>query len=135
MKEDKELEKIRCMKMERIMEKKNRKIDQTEGKIIEITDFNFSNVIEISGLVVVDCWAAWCGPCRMLAPIIDELAIEYSDKIVFGKLNVDKNKKIPLQYQIMSIPTILVFKNGKLVDKILGVIPKQALESRIIQYL
>ena len=102
---------------------------------IEATDATFSDLIKNNPVVVVDCWAAWCGPCRMVAPIVDELAKEYSGKIVFGKLNVDENQQIPVEHQIMSIPTLLIFKNGQLVDRIVGAMPKKNLEQRLIRHL
>ncbi|MGQ9543665.1 MAG: thioredoxin, partial [Candidatus Bathyarchaeia archaeon] len=80
-------------------------------------------------------WAPWCGPCHMVAPIIEELARDYAGKILFGKLNVDENPKLSMQYEIMSIPTLLVFKNGKLMDRLIGAMPKQTLEPKITQYL
>lgn len=104
-------------------------------KPIIITDDTFDNVIQKYKLLVIDCWAEWCGPCRMVGPVIDELAKDYAGKIVFGKINVDENRTIPMKFQIMSIPTILIFKDGNLVDKIIGALPKPNLESRIKQYL
>ena len=100
------------------------------GKPIEVTDSSFDEFVASHPKVVVDCWAAWCGPCRMLSPIIEELASERTD-ITFGKLNVDQNRMVPSKYGIMSIPTLLYFKDGKLVDKTLGALPKRALEERI----
>ena len=137
MEEDEELERIRRKKL---MEMKKRLEGQKEAKSridkpIELTDSNFYEVVKSGGLVVVDCWAAWCAPCRMISPIIDELAKEYAGKILFGKLNVDYNRKIPVEYQIMSIPTILIFKDGKLVDRIVGARPRKALESAITKHL
>ncbi|MEM1674036.1 MAG: thioredoxin [Candidatus Bathyarchaeia archaeon] len=105
------------------------------GEPVEVTDFNFNDFIKSGRLVVVDCWAPWCAPCRMMAPIIDELAREYAGKILFGKLNVDENQRIPVQYQIMSIPTFLVFKNGVLVERIVGAMPKKVLEQRLVKYI
>jgi thioredoxin 1 len=102
---------------------------------IELTDATFKEIIQKHPLVVVDCWAPWCGPCRMVAPVIKELARDYAGKILFGKLNVDENPEVSAQYQIMSIPTLLVFKNGKLVDKIVGAMPRQMLEPKITRYL
>jgi len=137
MEEDEELKRIRRKKL---MEMKKRLEGQKEAKSridkpIELTDSNFYEVVKSGGLVVVDCWAAWCAPCRMISPIIDELAKEYAGKILFGKLNVDYNRKIPVEYQIMSIPTILIFKDGKLVDRIVGARPRKALESAITKHL
>lgn len=104
-------------------------------KPIEVTDETFTKVIREQPLVVVDCWAAWCAPCRMIAPVIEELAQAYAGKILFGKLNVDENQGIATEYQIMTIPTLLVFKNGKLVDRIIGAMPRQSLEPKITNYL
>ncbi len=100
------------------------------SKSVEITDTNFDEFVKNNSKVVVDCWAAWCAPCRMLGPIIDELAEEKTD-VTFAKLDVDKNRTVPSKYGIMSIPTLLYFKDGQLVDKTLGVLPKQAIESRL----
>lgn len=102
----------------------------SEHKTVEVTDANFDETVAKNKAVVVDCWAAWCGPCNMLAPVIEQLAAE-NPGVVFGKLNVDKNRVIPLRYGIMSIPTILYFKDGKLVDKTLGAMPKRMLEGRL----
>jgi len=100
------------------------------SKPVEVTDASFDEFVKNNPKVVVDCWAAWCAPCRMLTPIIDELAEEKAD-IKFAKLDVDKNRAVPARYGIMSIPTLLYFKDGKLVDKTLGALPKQAIESRL----
>jgi len=137
MEEDRELEEIRRRKLMRMM-KKLEAPKQDKPKIdkpIELTDSNFYEVVKSGGLVVVDCWAAWCAPCRIVSPIIDELAKEYAGKILFGKLNVDMNPRIPAEYQIMSIPTLLIFKDGKLVDRIIGARPRRALEAAITRHL
>ncbi|MBM3292206.1 thioredoxin [Candidatus Bathyarchaeota archaeon] len=101
-----------------------------EKKTIDVTDSTFDEVVQKNKYVVVDCWAAWCGPCNMLSPIVEQLANE-NPEITFGKLNVDQNRKIPMKYGIMSIPTLLYFKEGKLTDKTLGALPKKTLESRL----
>ena len=85
-------------------------------------------------LVVVDCWAPWCGPCRMIGPIIEDLAKEMKGKIVFGKLNVDENPQTSMKYKIMSIPTLLVFKGSVLVDRIIGAMPKEMLVAKLKPY-
>lgn len=101
-----------------------------------VNDGNFVAEISKAGApVIVDFWAAWCGPCKMLSPIIDELAEEYGDKGRFFKLNVDENPVTSMQYNVASIPTVLVFKDGKLVDTIVGFRPKQAFKSVIDKYL
>jgi thioredoxin 1 len=99
-------------------------------KPIDITDDSFDEFISKNSVVVLDCWAAWCGPCRMLSPIVEELASQRDD-VVFGKLNVDQNRRIPMKFGIMSIPTLLYFKDGRLVDRTLGVIPKEIIEARL----
>ena len=98
--------------------------------VTDVTDETFSAFVEGNKLVVVDCWAAWCGPCRFLSPVIDELAEENGD-ITFGKMNVDMNNSVPMKYRTMSIPTLLYFKDGKLVDRTVGVLPKRALEEQL----
>jgi len=102
---------------------------------IAVTDDKFEDTIQKYPLVVVDCWAPWCAPCIMVAPIIEELAKEYQGKIVFGKLNTDENKETMKEYNIMSIPTLLIFKSGKLVDRSVGAMPKEELKPEIIKYL
>ena len=90
----------------------------------------FNDFINSNHLVVVDCWAEWCYPCKILGPIIDELENENKD-VVFGKLNVDENNSAPIKYGIMSIPTLLYFKNGKLVDRSIGAMPKNAIQNKL----
>ena len=100
------------------------------SKPVEVSDATFDEFVKNNPKVVVDCWAAWCAPCRMLAPTIDELASEKTD-IKFAKLDVDHNRTVPMKYGIMSIPTLLYFKDGVLVDKTLGALPKAAIEARL----
>ena len=90
-----------------------------------------AQVMKASELVLVDFWAVWCGPCQMVAPIIDELATEYAGKVRVMKLNTDENPEIAGRYQVMSIPTILFFKNGQVVDKLIGARPKRAFKEVI----
>ncbi len=102
----------------------------------EFTDANFQETaIENSGISVVDFWAEWCGPCRMITPIIEELSTEYEGKAVIGKLNIDTNKGVSMKYGIRSIPTILILKNGEVVEKHVGVATKQALTEKINAHL
>ena len=103
---------------------------------LEITDSNFQEtVLNSDKPVLVDFWAEWCGPCRMVGPIVEELAKEYDGKAVVGKVNVDHNPNIAAQYGIRSIPTLLFFKNGELVDKQVGAVPKTTLASKLQSHL
>ena len=102
---------------------------------VVITDSDFDTIVKKYPIVIVDCWAVWCPPCKMLEPVVESLAEKYAGKIVFVKLNVDENKKVAAKYNIMSIPTLLVFKNGKYIDRIIGAMPESVLESRIKSYL
>ena len=104
------------------------------AKTIEITDDSFDDIVQNDSLVVVDCWAPWCGPCRMIGPVIEALSEEYSG-VTFGKLNADENFGISRWFQIMAIPTLLFFKNGELVERITGVVPKGHIENLIGKYL
>lgn len=130
--EDEETERIKRTKLQEMMRSL---VEQKQGKPVTVTDATFEETVQNHPLVVVDCWAAWCGPCRMVAPIIEELARDYAGRILFGKLNVDENREVATQYQIMSIPTLLVFKDGKLVDRIVGAMPRQTLEPKVTHYL
>ncbi len=98
----------------------------------QLTDTNFNElVIKENTVAMVDFWAEWCGPCRMIGPSVEELSKEYEGKAVIGKLNVDDNPNIASTFGIRSIPTILFFKNGKIVDKQVGVVPKAELERKL----
>lgn len=99
---------------------------------LEITDNNFEKeVMQSSQLVMLDLWAEWCGPCRMITPIVNELADEYAGKVVIGKVNVDENPGITQKYAIRNIPTILFIRNGKIIDKQVGAVPKNVLQNKI----
>jgi thioredoxin 1 len=104
-------------------------------KPMELTDQNFVQEIQKADLMVVDFWAAWCGPCQFVSPIIEELASDYAGKVSFGKLNVDENPMVSQQFMIRSIPTIMFFKNGKMVDAQIGAVPKQFLEQKIKKHM
>ena len=102
---------------------------------LEINDANFQSLVKDSNKpVLVDFWAPWCGPCRTIAPIIDELHLEMEGKAVVGKVNVDENTEVPVEYGIRNIPTLLIFKNGEVVDKVVGVVPKQQLIDKLESY-
>jgi len=123
-----ELEEIRAKKIRELVNQMSTpKID----KPIVVSDRNFEQTMKNYPLVVVDCWAAWCAPCRAIAPIVDQLAKDYTGKVVFGKLNVDENPETAQRYGIMAIPTLLVMKNAEEVDRIVGALPKNQLEEKI----
>ena len=101
------------------------------NKAIEITDANFDEITSTDKPVLVDFWAEWCGPCRMIGPVVEELAGEYEGKAVIGKVDVDRNPQISAKFGIRSIPTLLVLKGGQIVDKQVGAVAKQVLASKL----
>jgi thioredoxin 1 len=126
-----ELEEIRSRRMHELMDQMSTvNIDRP----IVVSDRNFDQTVKTYPLIVVDCWAAWCAPCRAVAPVVEQLAKDYKGKVVFGKLNVDENPETAQRFDILAIPTLLVMKKGKEVDRIVGALPKSQLESKINSY-
>lgn len=108
----------------------------TTGSTIAVTDENFASEVEQGqGLVLVDFWAEWCGPCKMIAPTLDQLATEYAGKVTIAKLDVDANQKTSMKFNVRSIPSLLFFKDGKHVDTVVGLVPKTTLNDRIQKHL
>lgn len=106
------------------------------GKVLNIGDNEFSKeVLESSTPVLVDFWATWCAPCRAIAPVLEDLAVQYKDRVKFTKINTEENQDIPQQYGIRAIPTLLIFKGGKVVGQIVGAVPKARLEEAITKAL
>ena len=137
---DDEIERIQRRKLEEMMRKKSSpeassQASSTPAGVMSLTDATFSQAVEKYPLVVVDFWAPWCGPCRMVSPIVEELSRDYAGRVAFGKVNVDENPMVSSSFGIQSIPTIMFFSRGRAVDAVIGAVPKQVLESRMRPYL
>lgn len=105
------------------------------SNVLAVTDDNFADEVEkADGLTIVDFWATWCGPCRMVAPILDQLATDYQGKVKITKLDVDANIKTGSRFNVRSIPTMLFFKDGKVVDQIIGAVPRANIEAKVQQH-
>jgi thioredoxin 1 len=129
-----EIEQIRERKRQEMM-KGGAQGAEWPSEPAEVSDSTFNDFIKKYSLVVVDCWAPWCGPCRMMSPVIDSLAKEMQGKIAFGKLNTDENPKVAMRFQIEAIPTLLIIKDGELADRLVGAKPKEDLARRLRTYL
>jgi thioredoxin 1 len=105
------------------------------AKPMEVTDANFDEILRNHSLVLVDFWAEWCAPCRMIAPILEELAQEYEGKLLVAKLDVDENPKTAMRYRVMSIPTVILFKNGQPVEVLVGAQPKCNFQAKLEKHL
>lgn len=134
MEEDEELQRIRTKKLREMMQRGG---EEEAGKnILKLNDLTFDEVLqETKGPLLVDFWAAWCMPCRIMAPVVEELAHDYAGKAVFAKVNVDENPKTALRYQVMSIPTFMVFKNGHPAERIVGAVGRGPLERALNKHL
>ena len=133
-----ELEEIKRKKMEQMKKDMNasaKPFVELPDKPVVVTDATIDAVASQYPVFILDCWAEWCGPCRMIGPIIEQLATEMKGKAVFGKLNVDENMQTANKYRISAIPTLMIFKNGKLIDKLVGAYPKPALAAKILKFL
>ncbi len=135
MEEDPELEAIRTKLRAEVMGAAQQAGPAGLTAPIEVDDASFEAAVAKHPFLVVDCWAPWCGPCRIIGPIIDELAREMSGQVVFGKLNADHNPKTMQAFGVQGIPTLLVFRDGKLLDRIVGALPKPALKGQLERML
>nr|WP_292487030.1 thioredoxin [Methanohalobium sp.] len=129
MEDSEELEEIRKKKIKEIQKSMERR--SYPSKPFDVTDSNVDETVSKYPLVVIDCWAEWCGPCKKIAPAIEELASEYQGKAVFAKLDVDNNQESAKKFGISSIPTLLIFKNKVLIDYIIGAVSKQDIIKRL----
>lgn len=134
--EDKELERIMEKKMRELLRRKSAvKSVKVVNRPLKVTDSNFKEMVEKNSNVIVDFWAVWCPPCRITEPIIEELAEKYRGKVVFGKLNVDENQETAMRFNVLAIPTLIFFKNGREVDRVVGAVPKEILELKIKKFI
>lgn len=130
---DAELRNIREQKLKEL--KTTMKRGTSQNTPLTLTDATFQDTVKAHSLMLIDCWAAWCGPCRMIAPIVDELSKDYNGRIVVAKLNVDENPKTAEEFCVVSIPTLLIMKKGNEVDRIIGVCPKQVIEEKLQKHM
>ncbi len=126
-----EIEEIRQRKMAEMMKGSRNTSNGWPEEPVELTDLSFDDFVKKYSKVVVDCWAPWCGPCRMLSPTIDAIAKDMKGEVAFGKVNTDDSFAVSSKYRIMSIPTLLFFKDGQLVDKMIGAAPRTVVEHAI----
>ena len=137
--EDEELRRLREAKLRELMrrlrerEERERRARRREelSRPVELTDETFERFIREHELAVVDFWAPWCLPCRVMAPVIEELARDYAGRVAFGKLNVDENPLTPLAFGVQGIPTLIFFRRGRAVDRLVGAVPRQVVEARL----
>lgn len=133
MKEDEELERIRARKLKELLKESEK---QKTESIVTLTSSSFDKFLENTNLpVLVDFWAEWCMPCRIMEPVIEELARDYTGKAVFAKVNVDENPEIASRYNIMSIPHFILFSNGRPTERIIGAVGREPLENALKKYL
>jgi thioredoxin 1 len=136
MSSDDELEAIKHKKLAELQKQAATKATMSSiTEPIVLTDSNFASEVTKYPIMLVDFWAPWCGPCRMVSPIVEQLSREYSGRVAFGKINVDENQRIAASFGIQSIPTLMIFKGSKAVDVIIGAMPKAQIEMKLKQQL
>jgi len=128
---DDELTRIREKRKQELTEKM--KHTGKAGSVSNVDEMHFKDFISTHPFVVIDFWAEWCGPCRRVAPAMDELAKEFAGKVAFGKCNTDDNRHLAMEFNISAIPAIMLFKNGQLADRIIGAYPKEAIREKIVR--
>lgn len=132
--EDDELKRIKERKLHELMKEFKEK-NRLSEQVTHLTDSNFNDAVNKNKLVLVDFYADWCMPCRMMAPVVEELAKKYAGKVFVGKINVDQNPLTANRFQVFSIPTLIIFKSGKEVDRIVGFVPKNHVEAHLKKHL
>ncbi|MFQ5985974.1 MAG: thioredoxin [Thermoplasmata archaeon] len=130
-----ELENIRKKKLQELEERALRPALDLRGAPLKLHDATFDDEVAKHDLLLVDFWAPWCGPCRMVAPVVEQLAKEYKGRVAFGKLNTDDNQMTAMRFRVMSIPTLILFRKGQPVDQIIGAVPKHQLEGMLNRHL
>lgn len=130
-----EVEKIKKKMMDEMMEEASEDGGSWPSSPVNLTDQDFEKFVTDYELSVIDCWAPWCGPCKMVAPIVDDLTEELQGKVAFGKLNTDNNQATARKFDIRAIPTLLVFKEGEMVDRLVGALPKGQIMQNLKQHM
>jgi len=128
---DKELDEIREKRMAELKERMERQ--QVAGSVIPIDQLHINEILRAHPALVIDFWAEWCGPCRRVGPAIEELAQEFAGRVTFGKCNTDENQQLAMQLNISAIPNIVFFSNGKVVDRVIGAYPKEAIREKVLR--
>jgi len=131
--QDEEVEKIKEEMVDNMMNETESK--EYPDEPIKVTDNDFEETVEEYPLVLIDFWAAWCGPCKMMEPVLEELAKELQGEVVIGKMNVDKNQNIPSRFQVSSIPTMVLLKKSEVMDRMVGALGKEQLKQKIEEHL
>lgn len=124
---------IRQIREKRIQELKGKMKNTPKGDVINVDETHFQEFIKTHPFVVLDFWAEWCAPCRRVAVVIEELSMEFSGKVTFGKCNTEDNRLLAMQFNITAIPSIMLFSHGMLVDRIIGAYPKEAIREKIVK--
>ena len=129
--DDNELNEIREKRMATLKEKMEHQ--GVSGRVIQIDEQHINDILRTHQALIIDFWAEWCGPCRRVGPVIEELAQEFAGKVMFGKCNTDENQQLAMQLNISAIPNIVFFSHGKMVDRVIGAYPKEAIREKVIR--
>jgi thioredoxin 1 len=134
---DDELEQLRQKKLQELRDRfdpaKRQAVTSGHTPVLTVDEHSFSDIVKNHPALVIDFWAEWCGPCRRVAPVVEDLAQEFSNKVSFAKCDTDHNQRLALQFGISAIPCLILFSNGQMVDRIIGALPKETIRARIIR--